>query len=623
MKHSKNGSTATSRQPISELTTSQNATPLIGVGIDTARYGHHVTFLRQDKQPAAEPMTVTESREGYDALYNRLTGLQDKHCQTRFSVRIDAAGQYATNLERYLQSLPLPMSISIGEPKRNKDYCQVHYPKRKADPVESHAMARYAVVEQPAASPRVAEETYLLREIAGRLQAQVGDTTRSINRLHNLLARVFPELAVATRDISAAWVLELLKQYPTPEKIARAKLATLTKIAFLSKDKAVKVQEAARQTVGTMRGEVVQSVVREFVGQVIGNLKSQNKLEKMLLQAYRQLPPSGHLQVETIPGIGLTTAAVLVAKMVSIDRFETPGHLVGYFGVFPQEHSSGVDRQGRPLRPANGKMSAKGSDIVRRYLWNAAMSAMQHNPAVRALYKRLRARGTRGDVAMGHCMRKLLHLVFAVWKSDRPFDKDHYPWEQPTPAVDDAKANGTTERGIVDGQDAAGEKDDANKMAAGHKGDVLPLRKVVTATEAKLSVTSSVVNPVPAADPVTPVADSAVARPAGLSVDYGHLRGQISIERVLRHLGHLDRLRGGGPQRRGPCPVHGSTRESSRSFSVNLKKNVFQCFNSKCAAAGNALDLWALLHAQPLHQAALDMASTFNLELTVTEKRNP
>ena len=24
----------------------------LGVGIDTARYGHHVTFLREDKQPA-------------------------------------------------------------------------------------------------------------------------------------------------------------------------------------------------------------------------------------------------------------------------------------------------------------------------------------------------------------------------------------------------------------------------------------------------------------------------------------------------------------------------------------------------------------------------------------------
>ena len=37
----------------------------IGVGIDTARYGHRVSFLRPDRQPAAPPLTVLENRDGY------------------------------------------------------------------------------------------------------------------------------------------------------------------------------------------------------------------------------------------------------------------------------------------------------------------------------------------------------------------------------------------------------------------------------------------------------------------------------------------------------------------------------------------------------------------------------
>ena len=40
----------------------------------------------------------------------------------------------------------------------------------------------------------------------------------------------------------------------------------------------------------------------------------------------------------------------------------------------------------------------------------------------------------RGDVALGHCMRKLLHLVFAVWKTDRPFNGEHFPWANPDAA---------------------------------------------------------------------------------------------------------------------------------------------------------------------------------------------
>src|SRR5262245_11902407 len=94
----------------------------IGVGIDTARYGHRVSFLRPDRQPAAKPLTVLENRAGYQALKERLVQLYETYPHAHFHVRIDAAGQYAVNLEQFLRGLGLPMTLSIGEPKRNKDY---------------------------------------------------------------------------------------------------------------------------------------------------------------------------------------------------------------------------------------------------------------------------------------------------------------------------------------------------------------------------------------------------------------------------------------------------------------------------------------------------------------------
>ena len=90
----------------------------IGVGIDTARYGHRVSFLRPDRKPAAKPLTVMENRAGYQALQDRLNQLHEQHPTAHFHVRIDAAGQYAVNLELFLRSLKLPMTISVGEPKR-------------------------------------------------------------------------------------------------------------------------------------------------------------------------------------------------------------------------------------------------------------------------------------------------------------------------------------------------------------------------------------------------------------------------------------------------------------------------------------------------------------------------
>jgi hypothetical protein len=328
--------------------------------------------------------------------------------------------------------------------------------------------------------------------------------------------------------------------------------------------------------------------------------------------AWDGLPASPHVQVLTIPGIGQATAAVLVAKIVDIDRFATPDRLVNYFGIFPEEDSSGVHKDGRPRPTGAMHMSRKGSDLARAYLWNAARAAIGHNPAVRALYRRLRAKGKRGDVAIGHCMRKLLHLVFAVWKTDRAFDPGHYPWEpageKATTTAAGEKATTTAPHGPVGGT--------ADENAVGHERDE-PAGKVVTTATSTVEPMSSVVNP--------PPPSIRVARPR---VDYAFLREQISIQDVLAHLGLLSRLRGRGQQRRGPCPLHSHPAAAERTFSVNLNKNTFRCFQAECAAQGNALDLWAAVHRLPLYEAALHLAETFALarnreEEPVTGTRPP
>jgi hypothetical protein len=431
----------------------------------------------------------------------------------------------------------------------------------------------------------------LLHEVAGRLQAQVKQTTQAVNRLHNLLARVFPELATLTDDLAAGWVLRLLDQYPTAERIAAAHLATLEKIPHLSTEQAQALHQAARQSVASLRGDVAESLVSELVAQVRHCQSAEKGMRKLLTHAFADLPDSPHVQVVTVPGIGAATAAALVAKIVDIDRFATPEEVVGYFGVFPQEDRSGVDKQGRPLPPGTLRMSRKGNDLVRGYLWNAARTAIRHNPAVRALYRRLKAKGKRGDVAIGHCMRKLLHLAFAVWKTNRPFDAQHFAWENPpdTPTTRDPGSGAPTS---------------AHDEAGGHKRDV-PAEQVVTPAACSEEPAP------PAVKPAMPrTASAAVARP---KVDFAFLRQQVSLEQVLGHLGLLGPLRGSGEQRRGPCPVHSHPGDRERTFSVHLGKHTFRCFQADCGVQGNVLDLWAAIHRLPLYDAALHLAETFGV----------
>jgi hypothetical protein len=248
-----------------------------------------------------------------------------------------------------------------------------------------------------------------------------------------------------------------------------------------------------------------------------------------------------------------------------------------------------VAKDGQPLSGGTLRMSHKGNDLVRGYLWNAARVASVHNPAIRALYRRLKAKGKRGDVALGQCMRKLLHLVFAVWKSDRPFDANHYPWE------------GSPQDSAAPAAAAAAA---SNETAVGHT-QALPAEKVVSPAASTVEAAATPVKPAAAE-----AASTAARRPR---VDFAFLRGQISMAQVLRHLGLFEGLRGRGQQLRGCCPVHGQPGTKDQTFSVHLGKNVLQCFQADCGAHGNVLDLWAAVKGLPLYEAALDLAETFSL----------
>lgn len=581
----------------------------IGVGIDTSRYGHYAAFLRDDLQPAADELAFAESAAGYALLRQRLQDIARRYGPLPLAVRLDAAGPYADNLLHFLHRLgtpdadtaaataPLPLTISCGDPQRNKNYRAAFFGSQKSDPLEARAAARYAVSERPRSDKQLSLELRVLRQVAGRLQAVVRQRTRLLNQFHHLLALTFPELALLTRDLGAGWVLELMHRYPGATRLAGATPADLAAIPYLPDAQVAGLLGQAHASIASLSGATAEELVRDQVRQLRDSGARQKRLESLLVSAYRALPRADHL--DTIPGIGPVTAAVLAAFVVDFDRFATPAKLVAYFGVLPIEASSGVDREGKARGPRRFVMSRRGNDLVRRYLWMAALSAIRHNPAVRALYARVAAKHPgHKAVAVGHAMRKLLHLVFAVGKSGRPFDPEHYPWQAPAHAETSDNCMSADDRSS--GHAASGES-----QAAGHKPDAVPAEQVVTAA---------------CADSVA--GDTIVGESS--AVDFAHVKTQLSLTQVLDQLGLLTRLRGKGPQRRGACPLHrGDGR--GRTFSVNLEANVFQCFAKECGHKGDVIDLWAALHGLSLREAAWDLVRTFALEPSPrhgTEKRN-
>jgi transposase len=120
--------------------------------------------------------------------------------------------------------------------------------------------------------------------------------------------------------------------------------------------------------------------------------------------------------LRTIPGVGDVTIEAILSEVNGFDKFKSATQVVAYMGLSPREKTSGSSVRGK------AHICKTGNTRLRKVLFMPAMVAIQHNPAVKALYDRLKSKSKNGFIIACACMRKLMHIIFGVIKNNKPFD---------------------------------------------------------------------------------------------------------------------------------------------------------------------------------------------------------
>jgi transposase len=121
--------------------------------------------------------------------------------------------------------------------------------------------------------------------------------------------------------------------------------------------------------------------------------------------------------LDSVPGLGERTIAVLLAYGVSSERFNHARQFVAFAGLSPRHHQSGSSVCARP------RMSKIGHAFLRRALYMPAMATLYRTAWGRRFHQRLAARGKAPKLIIGAMMRKLAQVAFGVLKSGQPFDQ--------------------------------------------------------------------------------------------------------------------------------------------------------------------------------------------------------
>jgi transposase len=170
-------------------------------------------------------------------------------------------------------------------------------------------------------------------------------------------------------------------------------------------------QNRLRDTTDTLVRESLQVVLDTIVTQ----LEAVERTIKEHLTAHAELRSNLEL-LTAIIGIGVVTAAKLLAEFADLEQYETAKAAAADAGLTPSHFESGTSVRKR------ARISKIGKAGIRAALYWPAITAMRRCEAFKAFAARLAARGKPKKVIIVAVMRKLVHIIYGVLKHRTPYD---------------------------------------------------------------------------------------------------------------------------------------------------------------------------------------------------------
>lgn len=397
-------------------------------GIDVGARSHQVAVLDEHEKLVLKPTAFTEDAEGYQRLFELLEraaarGGEDLPLAAasgdgrQLLVVMEATGHYWLNLYAALNERGY--AVAVINPLRTSRFAGEELARTKSDSIDCAQLARFGVQKRPAPTLLGDALDEELREMMRLRTRLVQDRTEQINRLHRLINLGFPELTRHLKDLGSQLAIALLCEYPTAQALRGIRPKRLARLCYdgrhtVGEQRARELIEAAKVSVGSQHSAAHQRGVR-YACEDLATLN--RRLEQLDSEIADKLAshPLGQLLI-TIDGIGVNTAAHLIAELGDPARFSSAAALAAYVGLCPAHRSSGT------RNPKSAALTSYGNRKLRRELWMPTLgAATRSNPWLMAFYNRLIENGKPHKLALIAAMRKLLGAIYSVAKHRRPF----------------------------------------------------------------------------------------------------------------------------------------------------------------------------------------------------------
>ncbi len=386
------------------------------LGADVSKGYSDFILVDQHKQTVEENFQLDDTAAGHIQLYDQLTHFFAEHPDAEILAALESTGGYENNW--YNALLKFQGSLNIKTARLNPEgvYCNSKADLKRTitDKVSALSIAEYQIAHPEKIIYQQEDYWAPLRKQWSFVTLLTKQKTQLSNQLEALIYTTNPEVLQHCQDGTPQWVLKLLRQYPTANKLRRARVSTVARIPYITKDRAHELISEAKKSVASAQddftGQLVSSTI-EHIMQIEKSIKAQMKI----LTDNCSIPEIEILK--SFSGIGDYSAIGLMLELQTVDRFPNVKKLSSFFGIHPVFKASG---DGRTV----ACMSKKGRQEPRKILFMVVMAAINCNPLIRDLYNKHVAQGKEKMSAIGICMHKTLRIIYGMLKNNTAFDPD-------------------------------------------------------------------------------------------------------------------------------------------------------------------------------------------------------
>ena len=385
---------------------------MLYIGVDISKYKHDCIVIDDAGVIIRNVFSFDNSRTGFDQFMKMYRSLDPKEIK---KIGFEATGHYQDNFKVYLERSGIEFmelnALLVYKFRNSQTLRGV-----KTDKTDARLIASYLSSIEFKPYPKISYHTLALRSLCKRHFDLVNERTKYLIRITNFLDRIFPEFKEFINDnIKSKTCMYILHNYGIPSKIMNINIQSYENLrkeshGHFSVAKFEKLKELAKNTVG-FSYETDLFEIRSLLS-VYDTLQDEissveNEITTHLSKINSHIP--------SILGIGMVSAATMIAEIEDISRFDNPNKLLAFAGLDPRIYQSGTQE-------FKGRMNKKGSVVLRRVLMNCAEAILMYNPAFYSYYRKKKDEGKSHRVAISHVARKLVRIIYKLETEHIDFD---------------------------------------------------------------------------------------------------------------------------------------------------------------------------------------------------------